>query len=190
MGLDMYLTRKIYIGGKYKHNKIEGEVNIYKNGNKLPITVDSIQYIDQEVGYWRKANAIHNFFVKNVQEGVDDCKDYYVSDDDLEELLRRCKKIKNESVLEKGKVRNGQTYNRNTEKWEDILEEGFNIKNTEIAKELLPVQEGFFFGGTDYDNYYMYDIEHTIEILEKVIKENEELNKLGYYVDIMYSSSW
>ncbi len=189
MGLDMYLKRKIYIGAQY-HSNISGDLNIYKDGNKLPISLDTVQYIEQEVGYWRKANAIHNFFVNNVQEGVDDCKDYYVSDDDLEELLRRCKKIKEESVLEKGKVRNGETYNKDTGEWEDVLEEGFNIKNPEIAKELLPVKEGFFFGGTDYDEYYMYDIEHTIEILENVIKENNELNKLGFYTDIYYTASW
>ena len=27
----------------------------------------------EEVGYWRKANAIHGWFVRNVQNGKDDC---------------------------------------------------------------------------------------------------------------------
>lgn len=46
--------------------------------------------IDQ-VGYWRKANHIHNWFVENVQDGEDDCR-YHgeVTKEDLEELLVSC----------------------------------------------------------------------------------------------------
>ena len=29
--------------------------------------------IIEQVGYWRKANQIHNWFVENVQDGEDDC---------------------------------------------------------------------------------------------------------------------
>ena len=28
--------------------------------------------------YWRKANAIHGWFVKNAQQGIDDCRTYSV----------------------------------------------------------------------------------------------------------------
>jgi hypothetical protein len=37
--------------------------------------------------YWRKANAIHNWFVQNVQEGEDDCREHIVSIEDLKQLL-------------------------------------------------------------------------------------------------------
>ena len=40
-----------------------------------------------EAMYWRKANAIHNWFVNNVQDGEDDCRDYYVDRSNLQELL-------------------------------------------------------------------------------------------------------
>ena len=58
--------------------------------------------------------------------------------------------------------------------------------------ELLPTTQGFFFGSTDYDEYYMRDIEYTIEILEEVLSEKvkdengREYYSSGYY----YSSSW
>jgi hypothetical protein len=39
-----------------------------------------------EIAYWRKANAIHNWFVKNVQNGVDDCGTYEVTPKQLENL--------------------------------------------------------------------------------------------------------
>ena len=46
---------------------------------------------DTEIIYWRKANAIHKWFVENVQEGVDDCGEYEVTVEQLTELRDLCK---------------------------------------------------------------------------------------------------
>lgn len=43
-----------------------------------------------EVGYWRKANAIHGWFVDTVQNGVDDCGKYEVTYEQLVELSAKC----------------------------------------------------------------------------------------------------
>lgn len=50
--------------------------------------------ITDEVGYWRKANAIHQWFVEHIQDGIDDC-DYHreVTKEDLEELLDVCHEV-------------------------------------------------------------------------------------------------
>ena len=59
--------------------------------------------IFQQIGYWRKANHIHNWFVENVQNGVDDCGVYEVKKYHLEELLRVCKEVLNTNKLVVGK---------------------------------------------------------------------------------------
>jgi hypothetical protein len=43
--------------------------------------------IFKEVSYWRKFNALHSWFVTNVQIGVDDCGSYEVSQDHIDDLL-------------------------------------------------------------------------------------------------------
>ena len=48
-----------------------------------------------EVGFWRKANHIHNWFVVNCQDGVDECQETEISKENLEELLSICKKVLN-----------------------------------------------------------------------------------------------
>ncbi len=96
-------------------------------------------------------------------------------------MLDICKKIKENCALIDGTVKNGSTLKDG--KWEPILEKGKVMQNTELAEELLPTQSGFFFGGTDYDEYYMDDIDNTIEIIENLQKEED----LG---DIYYRSSW
>jgi hypothetical protein len=52
-----------------------------------------------------------------------------------------------------------------------------------LAQELLPTQEGFFFGSYEYDNYYFEDIQNTIDMLEPELKQKDDGN---YY----YQSSW
>ena len=47
----------------------------------------------EEVGYWRKANHIHRWFVENVQNNDDDCGCYPVSREQLDSLLRTCRRV-------------------------------------------------------------------------------------------------
>ena len=81
MGLDMYLNKKTYVGNNYK--KPKDQVRIKVKGVRQKRVVDIVE----RIGYWRKANAIHGWLVDNVQEGVDDCKEYYVSQEQMKELL-------------------------------------------------------------------------------------------------------
>ena len=55
----------------------------------------------------------------------------------------------------------------------------------EIASKLLPTQRGFFFGSTEYDEYYIEDLKHTKEVLEKVLNEVDFENNY-----VLYTSSW
>jgi len=51
------------------------------------------------------------------------------------------------------------------------------------AEELLPVQEGFFFGDTEYDQWYYSDLTDTVEILENCLKMSNDW-------EFHYQSSW
>lgn len=52
------------------------------------------------------------------------------------------------------------------------------------AAEVLPTQGGFFFGSTDYDDFYFRDIEYTVDVLQSVLAEPDG------YGDFYYRSSW
>ena len=49
------------------------------------------------------------------------------------------------------------------------------------AKTLLPTQGGFFFGGTDYNEYYFQDLEETKTGLEKIFNSGILKDFLMYY---------
>lgn len=77
MGLDMYLTAERHLWARERAvlNLSDEVFNRYL-----------VQSVTLEVGYWRKANAIHNWFVKNVQHGEDDCRPHHVTVADLKSL--------------------------------------------------------------------------------------------------------
>ena len=60
-----------------------------------------------------------------------------------------------------------------------------------LAQSLLPTQSGFFFGSTDYGEWYYADIEDTIKIIEPVLKFAEHKLKNKEYVwKVIYEASW
>ena len=140
-----------------------------------------------EIAYWRKANQVHKWFVDNVQNGVDDCGYYEVTIEKLQELVDICREILREVKLIDGKVLLRDYYTNESGKTEHIKEYGIGkvIDKPEICKELLPTQDGFFFGDTNYNEYYYEDIEHTRNRVQAII----DLLEWELY-DVYYTSSW
>jgi hypothetical protein len=93
MGLDMYLNKKIYVGGHYDHRNAKGSVDITVGDFEIKLDATEVGEISCQVGYWRKANAIHQWFVENVQDGKDDCEEYYVAYSKLRALYDVCEKV-------------------------------------------------------------------------------------------------
>jgi hypothetical protein len=95
MGLDMYLYKKTFLTtGKHWEESKRQTITVETGGVvDQNIKPERVSFITETVGQWRKANQIHNWFVKNVQEYIDDCKEHQVSIEQLEELLETCKKV-------------------------------------------------------------------------------------------------
>ena len=171
MGLDMYLQKKVFPSVNYKKEQedIRFEVVIYDQNAKMgTFTTKSTSPYTIGEAYWRKANAIHNWFVQNIQDGQDDCGRYEVDGEMLTQLKQLCKKI-----LEK--------------KSEHGIEPAIAL-----AEDLLPTTGGFFYGDTNYSEYYFYTLEETIEQLEeleriKMPTDIEGVHSIEYYE---YQSSW
>ena len=185
MGLDMLLIKKTYV--KNWNFQKDSEKHIINIQGPLANTIDvnKINCIEEEVAYWRKANQIYNWFVNNVQNSNDDCAEYFVSIDNLKDLQKICKTLLNSIILKDGVVQNGASFENGD--FVPNFESGKMIMNEELCEELLPSTKGFFFGSTNYDQWYFEDIKNTFEILTEIldsIKNNED--SVSFY----YSSSW
>lgn len=169
MGLDMYLEiRKNEYCSKYYKDEGSGlKLELPKDVSRFFPNLTNLtvsRTTDYRVGYWRKANAIHNWFLENCAardkwtDPIDDCRPIEVPVEKLEELLSDCKKV---------------------------------LEAKSLAKELLPTTDGFFFGSTEYDEYYFDDIEDTIEIIVPVIKFMKHMLEIKDYTwSIIYQASW
>lgn len=177
MGLDMYLYAKRFIW----HNEEELRELINKCIT-CPVS-DEPKYVIYEAMYWRKANAIHAWFVKNVQDGEDDCGHYYVSIEDLTKLRDICAAVIENTKLKSGSIKIGEV-STNGGEFIPKFKDGLVIENVKDIEELLPTTSGFFFGSTDYDEYYLRDIKYTKEGLDKIL--NSDMKDW----DFEYHSSW
>jgi hypothetical protein len=154
MGLDMYLEARKFVSS---HSDTEMYQNLKKQMGLATGDLPHSNFgtLSLEVMYWRKVNAVHDWFVREVQNGEDDCKTYHVSRDKLAELLDICKRVVD------------------------------NRDDQSVAEELLPSASGFFFGSTDYDEYYYEGLLWTIEGVERILK-NPAYERMDFY----YQSSW
>lgn len=186
MGLDMYLVKKLDVK-KWSFIKEEDtfEVKVTKWGKEFKhIDLSKICSISVDEMYWRKANQIHNWFVQNVQNWVDDCGEYNVSHEKLEELKKVVTEVFNSIELIDWAVENWKEFIN----WKFVpcVEKWKIIKNPTIAKTLLPVKSWFFYWGTWYDEYYYSDIKETKEWLDQLFADKESIENYEFF----YSSSW
>ena len=142
MGLDMYLTAERFVSG-YDSTKDENFSKILDLLKIDAADVERSMTVGVTVGYWRKANAIHNWFVQNVQDGEDDCRRTHVPTDMLEALRDECV---------------------------DALA-AYNSGDKIEAENIISPTSGFFFGSTEIDEGYKIDLEQTIKILDKCLSD-------------------
>lgn len=208
MGLDMYVTIRhkdtqskldAYEAWEQKYSYeefqslTEEQVEEYRNSEP---EYDNDMY-GKQLMYWRKANQIHNWFVQNCQDGVDDCGRYVITVADLMKLKELCEKIL--TMTEKRKEMRYPSFSA-TEKVEvDILY--LTVEVVFYATEHLPIRSGFFFGSTEYDSRYVWDLEDTVEQINNTLDTlnceygfalNSDLVTGEYKGDyiIEYTSSW
>ena len=134
MGLDMYIDR--VDGQQLAEGLLEGDREM----------MEGLRDEVVEVAYWRKANAIHGWFMHHVAE-MDNCDAYVVGIDTLKALSDDV-----QTVLSK---RGGKDFKR-------------------VAEDLLPVTYGCFFGSYDYDRLYVEILEDTFRKLMHIVNTHKD----------------
>jgi len=154
VGLDQYLSKREYVSGfslSQEKAKYDAIVEIMGWGDD--VTQDSpSMYVSATVAYWRKANAIHAWFVRECADGVDECQPIPVSQEKLEELLA----IANKAAKDYDEGRLG-----------------------EAASILVPTS-GCFFGSTEVDEWFRADLGLTISQISKALSNAGEYAEFTY----------
>jgi len=97
MGLDMYLSAKRYLWRDADEAISDGINDLLGIKSDKSKRFYGASFVAKEVSVeamgWRKANAIHGWFVENCQDGEDNCQESYVSRDKLKELVELCQSV-------------------------------------------------------------------------------------------------
>jgi hypothetical protein len=165
MGLDSYLYKKTYVQNWELDSPEEKySVEVKKGGFNSKIKPERISYIIEQVGYWRKFNALHGYIVDTFASGEDNCQQIYLDNYNLIQILDTLKQAK------------------------DILDSDASdeVKSDKLS-DVFPICEGFFYGSTDYGDYYAECVDDTILLLMDLIDECDDDN---YSHSFYYQASW
>jgi hypothetical protein len=132
MGLDMYLYAEKFVSNM-DYRQEQDKFNAIVSALEAQEFTMGHVIAEVEVAYWRKANAIHNWFLNGRE---DDCTPFYVDRERLEQLRDICEQV---------------------------------IDTPALAEMALPTQEGFFFGSTEYDEWYMDSVKETYDKLSVLL---------------------
>jgi hypothetical protein len=206
MGLDMYMNlktssylkndeRTVDLDNPNEYNLDDCHFNEFGCSNRVEIS--------ETVAYWRKANQIHKWFVDNVQSGEDDCGEYDVSRREIQDLtnllytiidkldgkefVRHTTDTSSEEeksfIFDKTKLR--EMYSKMTYR--------FDINDDELKDyccEVLPPQDGCFFGSTDINSWYFQDIIKTVLMFDELQKRIKKLDEKKVFYYLTYQASW
>lgn len=146
MGLDMYMYKRTYVGAEYSHRDIKGEIDLTRKGKRIPIVLNRVTEIVEQIGYWRKFNALHGWIVNNCADGIDECQRIYLSEENMDCL---------KDVIQK------------TLDADDI---------ESAVAENLPPTSGFFFGDGKIDEWFIQDLKDTLAVLEGMSYEDSDVS--------------
>ena len=145
----------------------------------------------QELGYWRKANAVHGWFVRECANGLDECQEIFVSREQLLKLRSDCNNAlanrenavpnNEDNVVIKQPVGSRQDIMNFI--MENMKAEQQKIGTTLVSDDPLQPTAGFFFGSTEKDEWYYNDLMETIDIIDKALA-------LGDDWQVIYQASW
>ena len=138
---DFLTAIKPFISYDFILEDIKGWLKLESQTEKTDLLFDFVDnYSTQESMYFRKFNFIYKYFENSL-----DCNEQcWVDRCELEDIAQSCKDIL-------------AIYDKTAED---------NSNAIKLAKELLPTTNGFFFGNTDYNEFYFQQLEDALDTIE------------------------
>lgn len=182
-----YIAKKITVTNQYYN--IEKISQDFANGEKLSIGGYCngeilFRNYDKDIKIDLSYEQIKNGYLINKEEIA-----YVVQGEYNAVYWRKANQIRQwlvDHIEEFDEDDNGEYYQVTRNILEDlILDCRYVLENHNDADEVMPSSSGFFFGSTDYDEWYFKVLENTIKMCEKVIRETDWNREV-----VVYTESW
>lgn len=146
MGLDQYLYAKLYTSNSdnFSSELYSSIVEASGAENFMADYIPSIE-VSVKLGQWRKANQIHDWFVRNIQHGEDNCMAHYVSREQLQELQTTCEEVIADHSLAETLLPTSSGFFYGSDEYDDYYFENLAFTLDLISKALTKVPEDWDF---------------------------------------------
>ena len=94
MGLDVYISKKIFIGAMYKSCGITGEIRLFSRGKEIPVVLENVSFIIEQLYHGRKTWWLLEWLNRELPVGVSGVgEDREISREDLIRLSCDCAEV-------------------------------------------------------------------------------------------------
>lgn len=94
MGLDIYISRRVFIGAMYRSRVITGKIELFSNGKLIPIKQELVSSVTEELYHGSKTWWLWKWLEKEAPELLEaNGAEYTISVDMLQKLCRVCEEI-------------------------------------------------------------------------------------------------
>jgi len=158
MGLDMYLSKKTYVKNWDHNPKVKHKITVKLN-NKIRKDIKA----------------------ERVSEITEDVMYWRKANHIHSWFVENCQDGVDECQL-------SHVSREQLEDLAKLCEEVLQFEAASTNQALLPTKAGFFFGGTEYDEYYYQQCKETAETIRGLLKEEQV--KGTYSSEFYYQASW
>ena len=141
---------------------------IHEESEKIDDEIRKHYGVDREYGaysgYWRKFNALHGYICDTFADGVDECQVIPLTKANLKKILSVLKKTK--KILDKHFEKD---------------EKGAYSFTGNVKDIPLQPRGGFFFGGTEIDEWYQDDVDESVKFFSNLVDTFDSRNEVCYY---------
>ena len=93
MGLDIYISKKTFIGAMFHASGVDGIISLTKRGKQIPIKLRRVAYVIEDIYHGHKTHWLHNWLNHELPEVLGNAEEREISEDVMDRLYRVCIEI-------------------------------------------------------------------------------------------------
>ena len=90
MGLDIYFSKKTFIGAMFRSSGIGGTINLTKRGVPIPIKAERLAYVEEDIFHGRKTYWLLEWLNHELSEVLTNAGEQEISGDVMDRLHQAC----------------------------------------------------------------------------------------------------
>ena len=93
MGLDIYLSKKTFIGAMFRTSKFGGIISLTRRGKPIPIKPERVTYVEEDVYHGKGMYWLQDWLNRELPEAPGNAEEREIDDDLVDRLHQACVEV-------------------------------------------------------------------------------------------------